>query len=139
MTVCGQLFVDTNIRYIKELAERVHVLEYRTGAAPSDPQYNPIAPDQSGLFLPANEFVNRKRPHDSLAGPGFYDTAYNSLSSLQDFTQRPDRAHQDTAVREESGSGALHLTPSSQPQSGDMNATVVHEKEISMYVQKLTF
>jgi len=106
-------------------------LEYRTGAAPAEPQYHPLAPEQSGPYMPTNDLIARKRFYDSSGGPGFYDSAYNSHSDL---TPRHERTHQDTSTREEPNIGVLQLSAHAQPQSNIMNATEVHKDLINKYV-----
>ena len=125
----------TEYSYIKELAERVNILEYRTGAAPPDPPFNPTGPGPQSSFVDTNEFVTRKRPYESLGGPAYYDNSYNPL---QDFTPKHDRTHHDPEVTDTLGSEGVPQTSSVQFQSANMNATEVHEKEVKAYAQILT-
>lgn len=73
-------------RYIKELAERVHQLEYKTGAAPPELQYQPMIHEEASSAYAGpspNEFGTRKRTYDAFDGPSPYDNTYNSLQSAQ--------------------------------------------------------
>lgn len=120
---------NPNNRYIKELAERVNNLEYRTGAAAPEPQFSSMAAEQS--YLPAIDPAGRKRPYDSSGGSDYYDHTYNQLS---DSIPRHERAQPDTSIREPSSAEVRHTAGDGQPQSSNMNATEVHADLIHAYV-----
>ena len=105
-------------------------LEYRTGAAPPDPQYNSLMPEHSGSFLTTNEFVNNKRSYNSAGGPGYLDNTHNQIREI---TLRQEYIHQDSSFRGEPATEALQLPASAHSQLGSMNATEVHKDLILAY------
>ncbi len=120
-------FANPHDSYIKELAERVNFLEYKTGAAPPDIQYQPMVQEQPRGYTPQNEYGNRKRPYGSFDGPAPYDNTYNSLQAAPiEFNPRHQSAHPDTPATAEQLVGGFPASPQSQQRN--MNATVVNEE-----------
>ena len=115
-------------RYIKELAERVNFLEYKTGAAPVELQYNALVPEHPGPYIPPGEPNIRKRAYDSFSGSSSYDNTYNTL---QDFTPRQPVPHTEPPIRGESSTEPLQHTGDPIFQPSKMNATAEHENLIN--------
>ncbi|KAL6714307.1 Glucose-responsive transcription factor [Lecanora helva] len=125
--------------YIKELAERVNNLEYRTGTAPSvtpgssEFHFNSMNLEQNANYLTADDPQSRKRPLDSFGTPpGYYD---NTQNSLQDFAPRQERTNSDIAVRPDFEVTASQLTRGAQSQSANMNATETYADQINAYYE----
>ena len=118
-----------NGRYIKDLAERVNYLEFRTGG-PAEMSYSPIVQEQPGPYAPSpSEIASRKRPFESLEEPERYDDAYRTL---QDFASRPQRPPPDAQVREQLSGGGPSQNLGGHAPLGSMSATVDNEKWINM-------
>lgn len=126
-TLIYYCLVNLYDRYIKELAERVNFLEYKTGAAPPEIQYQPMVHEQPRGYTPPSDYGNRKRAYGSFDGPAPYDTTFNSLQAAPiEFNPRHQSTLPETPAITEQIIGGLSSSPQSQQRN--MNATVVNEK-----------